>query len=320
MTTEIAGAAAVYGLPLARDDTFLSYTPAERPISVVGERAVTWYRCISPDYFATMRIPLSRGRDFSSHADQNSPNEVILSETTARLLFGDTEPIGRKIICGGTTQATHTVIGVVGDVRSFDLARPVREEMYFSMFKGSEPSMKVIVRAASPQSSAPEIESIMRLAVAEVDPGLAVGSTKPMPRLIDHSITRPRIVSFALACFAALAILVASVGVYSVVDCAVSERTREIGLRLAMGASRQTVFWLIIGRGLKLVAIGLISGTIVACAVAPLFSGFLFNVSARDPHIFTAVILLLAALALLASYLPARRALALAPMDALRCD
>jgi putative ABC transport system permease protein len=319
-TPEIAAAAAAYGVPLARDDTFLSYTRTERPVSVVGERAVTWYRCISPDYFATMRIPLSRGRDFSTQDDQTSSNVVILSETTARLLFGDTEPIGRKIICGGTIQATHTVIGVVGDVRSFDLALPVREEMYFSMFQASEPSMKVIVRAASPQSGAPEIESIMRLAVAEVDPGLAVGSTEPMLRLIAHSITRPRIASFALACFAALAILVASVGVYSIVDCAVSERTREIGLRLALGASRQTVFWLIIGRGLKLVTIGLISGTIVACAIAPLVSGLLFNVSATDSRVFTAVIFLLVALAFLASYLPARRAMTVAPIVTLGCD
>ena len=319
-TPEIAGAAAVYGLPLARDNTFLSYARADQPVSAVGERPVTWYRCISPDYFSAMRIPLQRGRCFTTADDENGPLVVILSETTARLLFGDVDPIGRKIICGGTIQATHTVIGVVGDVRSFDLTLPAREEMYFSMFQGSEPSMKLIVRAASPKTSARTIESVIRLAIAEIDPEQAISPTESMLGLIAHSIARPRIVSFFLSCFAALAVAVAGVGIYSIVDCAVSGRMREIGLRLALGAPRQNVFCLIIGQGLKLVAIGVISGTIVAWAIAPLFSGLLFNVSATDPRVFSTVIFLLAALAFLASYLPARRAMALAPMDALRCD
>jgi putative ABC transport system permease protein len=319
-TPEIADAAAVYGLPLARDNTFLSYARADRPVSVVGERAVTWYRCVSPDYFSTMRIPLRRGRNFSTADNDNGPNVVILSETTARLLFGDADPIGRKIICGGTIQVTHTVIGVVGDVRSLDLALPVREEMYFSMFQRSEPSMRLIVRAASTKSNANGIESIIQMAVQEIDPNQAASATEPMNRLIARSVMRPRIVSFSLACFACLAVVVASVGIYSIVDCMVSERMREIGLRLALGAQRQNVFWLLIARGLKLVAVGLISGTIIAWSLAPLVSGLLFRVSATDPRIFASVFLLLGAVAFLASYLPARRAMAIAPIGALQCD
>jgi ABC-type antimicrobial peptide transport system permease subunit len=131
---------------------------------------------------------------------------------------------------------------------------------------------------------------------------------------------RPQIVSFGLCCFAVLAVLVASIGIYSVVDCALSQRTREIALRLALGASCQRLFWLVISDGLKLVVPGLVTGVIVAWAAALFVSSLLFSVSPTDPPIFATVVLLLAGIAFLASYLPARRAMAPDPMRALRCD
>ena len=146
-TPGITDAAAVYGLPLAHDDTFLSYIAAGE-ITPTGKRPVTWYRSVSPEYFAALRIPLRMGRAFTGADGPGDPNVVVISETTARLLFGNNNPLGEKIVCGGTIQKTYEVIGVVGDVRSLNLAQPVREEMYFSMFQSEEPSMKLVVRAA----------------------------------------------------------------------------------------------------------------------------------------------------------------------------
>jgi predicted permease len=317
---EISDAAAIYGLPLAHDDTFLSYAVAEQSAVPVGARPTTWYRSVSPEYFSTMRIPLRRGRYFVETDRPGNSEVVILSETTARLLFGDGDPLGRKIICGGTIQTTYEVVGVVGDVRSLNLAQPVREEMYFSMFQCEEPAMKLIVRAASPDIARREIAEKIQACLRELDPDQSATTIQTMRHIIARSVARARFVAIALAFFAGLALFVATIGIYGVVDYAVSVRTREIGIRLALGARRRDVFRLIVARGMKLVAAGLVAGGVIALGCTRFLSALLYDVRANDPVVFSAAILLLAAVAFLANYLPARRAMRVAPLASLHCE
>ncbi len=317
----IAAAAAIYGLPLAHDDTFLSYAvAADRPPGPVGTRPVTWYRSVSPDYFSAMRIPLRMGRYFTNADRPGSQNVVILSETTARLLFGNSNPLGRKIICGGTVQTTYKVVGVVGDVRSLNLAQPVREEMYFSMFQCDEPSMKLIVRAASPDIRAKVIQEKIQACLLDLAPDQSTATIQTMRQIIARSVARARFVAIALAFFAGLALFVATIGIYGVMDYAISVRTREIGIRLALGARRRDLFRLIVARGMKLVAAGLLAGGVIALCTTRFLSALLYDVRANDPLVFSAAILLLAAVAFLANYLPAWRAMRIAPLATLQYE
>ena len=317
---EVANAAAVYGLPLSHNDTFLQYAVADRLMPVIGNRATTWYRAVSPRYFDAMRIPLRIGRAFTDADKLGSQPVVILSGTTAQLLFGDLNPIGRKIVCGGTIQTTHEIVGVVGDVRSFNLSQPVREEMYFPMAQCEEPSMTLIVRARSDGARTKVIAKKIRASLQQLDASLAVTAPQPMQRIIAKSVARDRFVAVALALFAGLALLVAMTGVYSVMDYAVSQRTREIGVRLALGARRRDIFRLIVAGGMKLVGVGLALGLLVALGCMRFLSNLLYGVSATDPLVFGFVILLLAAVAFLANYFPARRAMRVAPLTALQYE
>jgi putative ABC transport system permease protein len=315
----VTNVAAIYGLPLAHDDTFLSYTVANDSRSPVGVRPLTWYRSVSPDYFDTMRIPLRMGRPFTDADRAGNPNVVIISETTARLLFANDNPLGGKIICGGTIQKMYEVIGVVGDVRSLNLDRPVREEMYFSLFQSEEPSVKLVARIA-PTAPMGLVGDKVAACLRTVQPNQSTITLQTMRQIIARSLARGRFVALALTFFAGLALFVAMIGIYGVMDYAVSVRTREIGIRLALGARRRDVFRLIIARGMKLVAAGLVIGALVASFCTPLLSTLLYDVRANDPIIFLSATLLLAIVAFLANYLPARRAMRVAPLIALQYE
>lgn len=316
---EVASAAAVYGLPLSHDDTFLQYAPADRPMPIIGHRAVTWYRVVSPQYFNVMRIPLRSGRAFTDADKLRNQPVVILSETTARLLFGNTNPIGRKVVCGGTIQTTHEIVGVVGDVRSFDLIQPVREEMYFPMAQCEEPSMTLIIRATA-GTKLGAIKKRIRASLQELAATQAVTTPQPMSRIIARSFARGRFVAVALALFAGLSLLVVMSGIYSVMDYAVTQRTREIGIRLALGARRRDIIRPIVASGMKLVGTGLIVGLLVALGCMRFLSDLLYQINATDPLAFGFAISLLAAVAFLANYLPARRAMRVAPLAALQYE
>jgi putative ABC transport system permease protein len=312
----ITDAAAVYGLPLAHDDTFLSYAVADES-KPTGKRPVTWYRSVSPDYFTAMRIPLRIGRAFTDADGPGNPNVVVISETTARLLFGDNDPLGQKIVCGGTIPKTYEVIGVVGDVRSLNLAQPVREEMYFSMFQSEEPSMKLVVRAASGLGAKAVAEKI-QTSLRALSPNELTLSIQTMRQIMARSVARGRFVAVALGFFASMALCVAMIGIYGVMDYAVSVRTREIGTRLVLGARPGHLFRLMLAGGMRLVVAGLLIGAPLTFYLTRHLSALLYDVRANDPIIFVGATLLLATIAFLANYLPARRAMRIAPLVALQ--
>jgi predicted permease len=311
-------AALVYGLPLAQDDTYILTTSLDKKMTAVRDRPSTYFRVISPGYFEAMRIPLTAGRAFDSRDSDHNPNVVILSEATARMLFGASDPIGQKVICGGTVQAIHEVIGVVGDVRSTDVTSPSRPEMYFSIFQQMEPTMKLVVRTSGKAGNAQDLAPVINKCIQTIDPQQPALEFEPMPQLVAKSVAHRRLLALVLAVLAALALVLAMVGTYGVMSFVVVEKRREIGLRLALGATSGGILRLILARGFKLTVIGVFIGTALAFAGARFLSGLLFDVSPTDPTVFIASISCLAALTLIAIYLPARRAMRVDPITALR--
>ena len=311
-------AALVYGLPLAQDDTYILCTSLDKEMTAVRDRPTTYFRVISPGYFEAMRIPLIAGRAFSSHDNGDNPNVVIISKATARMLFGEADPIGQQVICGGTVHAIYEVIGMVGDVRSMDVTRPSRPEIYFSIFQQMEPTMKLVVQTRATVGDPQALVPVINKCIQALDPQQPALEFESMQQLVAKSIAHRRLLALVLAVLASLALILAVVGTYGVMSFAVVEKRREIGLRLALGATSGAILRLILARGFKLTLIGVLVGTALAVAGARFLSSLLFDVSPTDPTIFLASISCLATLTLIAIYLPARRAMRVDPLIALR--
>ena len=289
------------------------------PITAVGQTQLgtsplqSDWRMVSPDYFRTMRIPLLRGRYFSNHGADDDRG-LIVSATMARRIWGDTDPVGRQITAGGN--GSFTVLGVVGDVRNLDLALAPAPTMYLPATRFVWPTMTIIVRGDERAQAA----NLLRTAVREQDPQLAVFNIRKMNDLIYQSASQPRLNASLVALFALLAALLAAIGIYGVLAYLVSQRTQEIGIRMALGAGRSTVQRLVFSRGLRLAAIGLIAGIIGAVVVARWVGRLLFEIRARDPWTIAAAVAAVAIVTVVASYLPARRAARVDPLIALRAE
>jgi putative ABC transport system permease protein len=289
------------------------------PIKGVGETLMgdaslqTDWRMISPDYFKAMRIPLLRGRHFAptGSADKDT---LIVSATTARRMWGDADPIGRQVLAG--PNGRFTVVGVVGDVRNLDLSLTPAPTMYLSTARFVWPTMTIIVRGGEGAQAA----SLVRKTVRDMDPQLAVFNTREMTDLIDQSAAQPRLNASLIAVFAFIAALLAALGIYGVLAYLVSQRSQEIGIRMALGASRPVVLRLFLARGLRLAVAGLLAGVIGSVAVSRWIGSLLFEVRARDPWTIAAAAGAVGVVALLASYVPARRATRVDPLVALRTE
>jgi putative ABC transport system permease protein len=289
------------------------------PIEGVGETRMgsaslqTDWRMVSPGYFEAMRIPLLRGRYFepSGTADQNT---MIVSVTMARQMWGDADPIGRQIVAG--PNGRFTIVGVVGDVRQLDLALTPAPAMYLSTVRYVWPSMTIIIRADESAQAA----AVLRKTVRDMDPQLAVFNIQQMNELISQSAAQPRLNASLIALFALVAALLAAIGIYGVLAYLVSQRTQEIGLRIALGADRPAVLRLFLTRGLWLAAGGLAAGVLGAIAVSRWIGSLLFEMRARDPWTIAAAAVAVASIAVIASYIPARRATRVDPLLALRSE
>ena len=289
------------------------------PINGVGETKMgaaslqTDWRMVSPDYFKAMRIPLVRGRYFvqSGSTDKDT---LIVSATMARRMWGDADPIGRQVQAG--PNGLFTIVGVVGDVRNLDLSLTPAPTMYLSTARFVWPSMTIIIRADERAQAA----SLLRRTVRDMDPQLAVYNIRQMGDLIDESAAQPRLNASLIALFAFLAALLAAIGIYGVLAYLVSQRTQEIGIRMALGAGRPAVLRMFLARGLWLAVGGLVVGVLGSVAVSRWIGSLLFEMRARDPWTIAAATLAVAAVAVIASYIPARRATRVDPLIALRSE
>jgi putative ABC transport system permease protein len=288
-----------------------------RPTPPQGEYPEANARTSSPGYFQTMRIPVLKGRDFSEHDTVNTPMVVVINETMARKYWPNEDPLGKRLLSPGNRMPPAEVIGVVGDIKHFGLDDQAEEYVYTSSIQTPGNSMFVVVRTATDPVS---MAATLRKEVQSLDKELPVFDVKPMEQRIAESAGSRRLVMFLLGIFAIVALILASVGIYGVMAYAVTQRTHEIGIRMALGARRGDILRLVIRQGMLLVLLGVTLGLLVSFAVTRFMAGMLFGVTANDPATLMGVSLLLAAIAFIACLIPARKATKVDPMVALRYE
>jgi putative ABC transport system permease protein len=274
---------------------------------------------VSPEYLQAMRIPLRRGRTISREDGAQAPPVVLINETLARLSFAGEDPIGRRVQMGGPDKPWRTVIGIVGDVHHTSLDEKRAPQLYLPevQWQSADGAMVLAARTrGDPAALAPSV----RAAIRSVDPALPILHTATMDQLVSATAQSRRFAFVMFQVFAAVALLLAAAGIYGVLAGSVTERTREIGIRTALGASRRGVLSLVVRQGLLLTGAGLAIGTAGALALSGLLDRMLFGVGARDPVTFIVVVLVLLVVALAASWAPAWRATRVSPLEALRSE
>jgi len=278
-----------------------------------------WYRDVSPGYFEAMGIPILSGRTFSGADTDTSPLVAVVDETLARRFWPGENPIGKRIRLGRAAWKTSlmTVVGVVASVKHRSLDEDYSYYVYWPVSQDVRSSMYVVIRTESHPEA---ITSAVVNQLSALDPELPLFEVLTMDRAVDYSLTAKRLTNNLLAGFAITAMLLAMIGIYGVMSLSVNSRTREFGIRLALGAGRFDILRLIIGQGMRLAIGGTAVGLIGALWLTSFLKSLLFNVNPVDPLIFTAVALILIAVAFLACYLPARRATKVDPMVALRYE
>jgi putative ABC transport system permease protein len=312
----VEAAGAVSNLPLGGDTWGRSLTVESLPVLPVGQAPMINHCVITPNYFRAMGIPLLMGRDFTDADTRDSLRVTIIDERLAREYWPNESPLGKRVRFGPpeSNEPWHTVVGVVGAVKHESLSLTRRKTVYLPHAEITMDDMALAVRAANPDNLTPAV----RGQVKAMDPDLPIINVRTMTEVISRSVWQPRLYAILFGVFAAVALALASIGVYGVMAYSVSERTREIGVRVALGAQRRDVLKLVIAQGMALTMIGAGIGLGAALALTRLMQSMLFEVSATDPLTFAALAVLLSVVAMLACYLPARRATKVDPMVALR--
>jgi putative ABC transport system permease protein len=317
----VKSAAVTTNLPLYRQGNSITVSIEGRPDPGPGKKPNVITRVISPRYFSTMGIPLLQGRQINEQDRINTPAVAVISETMARRFWPGEDPLGKRITPGPLNSPPEdwiTVIGVVKDVRQFELVMDPKPQMYLSYEQADffEPRDLVVSTDVEPLGLA----ATVRGAVWAIDKDQPVSNIRTMEEILSESVARQRFSMLLLGIFATLALVLAAVGIYGVMSYSVAQRTHEIGIRMALGAQKSDVLKLTVGHGLKLVLIGVVIGLVAAFILTRVMSSLLFGISATDPTTFITISLVLISVALLASYIPARRATKVDPMIALRYE
>jgi len=316
----VQSAAVAGNLPLTYNGDSMNISVEGVPDPPPDQRPDVIFRAIGPGYFGTMGISIIRGRDFTDQDKADSKNVVVISEKTAQHFWPGQDPIGRRLRPGSSTSNTpwREVIGIVKDVRQNDFIAPPKMQMYFtySQLKDLAPNALVIRTSIEPLSLA----ASARDAIWSVDKDQTVADIDTMEHIVAEAVARQRFSMLLLGLFATLALLLASVGIYGVMTYSVAQRTHEIGIRIALGARRADVLQMTIKQGLRLVGAGMILGLAAAFILTRVLESLLFGISATDPVTFFGISLVLLAVAILASYLPALRATKVDPIIALRAQ
>jgi putative ABC transport system permease protein len=304
-------------LPLTDNTDSLGFSIAGRPDPGPGTRREARFNVVGPGYLQALGIPLLRGRDFNDRDTDAAPGVVLLNQAMVGRYWPDEDPLGKQITTDGKT--FFTIVGVVGNVHQLGQASEASPEFYLSYLQDPVdwPYRTLIVRSAGDPV---KLAGLVEQAVWSVNRDQPVSNVRTMEQVFSESVAQPRIFTLLMGVFAALALALASVGIYGVVSYSVSQRTHEVGVRMALGAERIDVLRLVVGQGMLLTGIGLGIGVAGAMALTRFLSSFLFSVRPTDPITFAVVALTLAGVALLATYIPARRAMKVDPMVALRYE
>jgi predicted permease len=309
----------VDAVPLSGNFSAAPYARADGNPVPVSQRQLGLTRSVTPGYFRTLGIPLISGRDFTEQDKVDSPFVVILSNSTAKKLFPNEDPIGHQMLFGtdNGNGLQAEVVGVVGDVRSRQLAKANDVEFYRPWPQRSTPFLNVLVRSATnPEATA----GIVRPALNKIDNGLPIVQPNTLDAIVTQSLGQERLTMTLLGVFAGIALLLAVVGIYGAVAYTVEQRTGEIGVRMALGAQTSDVLDLVVRQGMTPVILGLIIGLAGTFAVGRLLAAQLYQISPHDPFLLGAAAIVLAVAALLACWIPARRATRVDPIQALRTE
>ena len=306
---------AISTLPLSGNNSDTDFLIQGRPEPPPNQEPAAWFNIVTPDYFRTMEMRLVKGRVFDDRDNEKAPLAVIISETMARRYWPNEDPLGQRI--GRGPDRWREIVGVVRDVKHFGLDADTPPTMYFPARQVPARAMNLVVRTAGDPLS---LTAALRAPVWAGDRNLAIANLTTMKDLVSSSITQQRFILVLLGCFAALALLLSAIGIYGVMSYAVAQRTHEIGVRIAVGARTEDVLKLVVRSGLKLILIGLGIGLLLAYALTRLMSSLLFGVTPTDPITFAIVSIGLVIVALVACYVPARRATRIDPLVALRYE
>jgi predicted permease len=317
----VQSVAAMTGLPPVRlvdanDTDFDGYTaPPEGPFENVD-----YYQTVTVDYLKTMGIPILEGRDFSL-SDVTGPPVALVNETLAKMFYKNQSPIGRRVKPGGAQRPWFTIVGVVRDVKQGGVNAKTGSELYMlneqmpAAMQVARRNMNIVIRTTLPTDSlAPRIRQI----VQTMDPTLPIVKLRSMDDVFDDSVSRPRFLAQLFGLFAGLALLLAAIGTYGILSYSVTERRREIGIHMALGATRGNVLGMVLAQGMRLTIVGLVAGVAAAIGLTRLLQTQLFNVRPADPATMVSVIGIIAAVAFAACYIPASRATRVDPMVVLR--
>jgi len=316
---DLHDAAVAVPLPLADQSSSLGFSIVDAPPARAGNSSTADYVAVSPNYFRVVNIPLLRGRYFSQQDAMSTPRVAIISDELARTYFPHQDPLGRQLTFGfpPDSNVKREIVGVVGDVRDTALNQRPGPMMYVPFAQAPFWGVCLVIKTSS---SASAVAQAIRQQVREVDPDLPVTDIGWMSDAVDASLGQTRLRTWLLGLFGAMALALAAVGVFGVISYSVSRRTHEFGIRMALGASENEIRRLVLREALRLALAGVAAGIAVALGLTRLISSLLFGVRPTDPATLIVVPLLLTGFALLAAYLPARKAARVDPMVALRYE
>ncbi len=304
----------VTSLPMSRSGDGSDFTIEGRPPATEEEVPRTQWRSITPGYLDVLRIPLLRGRPLGEHDDADASGVALINQTLARKHFADTDPIGQRV---RIRAEVREIVGVVGDVRHWGNNEAPPPELYLPAMQQPDREMFLTLRTTGDPTA---FVGIVRREIAGLEPDAAIGEIRSMERVVAEFTTPERAMAGMLGAFASIALLIAAIGIYGVIAYAVAQRTHEIGVRMALGADRVDVLHFVLGQGVTLVGAGIALGLAGAFAVTRFMGSVLYGVGPADPLTFGGTALLLTGVALLASYVPARRATRVDPVVALRAE
>jgi len=292
-----------------------------RPVPKADENVTMDFQIVSPNYFSTLEIPIKRGRGLNATDVETTEPVIVINETMARQYWPNEDPVGKRLGIGESTKDTawRTIVGVVSDIRHASLSEPPVPTAFIAYRQDLEswPRMGFVIKA---KGDAASLSAAVRKELAEIDRAQPVYAIQPMENLLRTSVAQRRFIMLLLGSLSAIALTLAMVGIYGVISFSVSERTQEIGIRMALGARASDVLRMVLGQGMRVALIGIVIGLGAAFALTRLLSSMLFEVSATDPRTFSIVAALLAGVAFFACYLPARRATKVDPLIALRYE
>jgi len=292
-----------------------SFAIEDRPVESSQDLHAERIR-ISPDYFKVLQSTLLRGRSFTEGDEDGKPLVAIIDETTARKYWPDRDPLGRRVrFARDATKPWTTIVGIVKDIKSDGLDIDGVPHIYVSTYQDSSKRLSVVLRTSLPATL---LEPQIRHEIQSIDPRLPVFNVSSMNDVLDRSLASRRLSADLVSGFAGLAVLLASIGIYGLLAYMVGQRSREIGIRMALGARRGDILRMFLRKGAALAGVGIVAGLVFSAATASMMASLLYGVRPHDPAVFLIAPLLLFAIAVLASYLPARRATKVNPIVALR--